>query len=154
MKEKEKLLAYCGLYCGDCAGYTGEIADRAKELIKIIEKYKFELSAKNMFTKELKDYDKFFKKLKFISGLKCPKICRERIVGSTTCNIRKCCIDKGFYACYECDIFETCDKFKALEELHKDSCVKNLKAIKEMGLKNWITNGKRYWFGSDVEDCP
>ncbi|NQV19386.1 MAG: DUF3795 domain-containing protein [Armatimonadetes bacterium] len=154
MKDDSNLLAYCGLYCGDCAGYSGEIADRAKDLENVIEKYKFELTAKSMFSKELKDYDEFLRKLKFISGLKCSEICREREIGSTNCEIRKCCIGKGFYACYECEDFEICEKFKALEELHKDSCAKNLKAIKEIGLKNWITNGKRLWFGSKVDDEP
>ena len=105
-----------------------------------------------MFPHELKDYDEFYMKLKFISGLKCSKICRERETGSTNCEIRKCCIGKGFYACYECVVFETCEKLKALEELHKDSCVKNLRAIKEMGISNWIASGKRLWFGSKVDD--
>jgi len=151
MKEKESLLAYCGLFCADCGGYSGEIAEKAKELINTIKKYKFELTAKNMFAKEIKDYDRFFKKLEFISGLKCPKVCREREIGSTNCEIRKCCIGKEYFACFECEEFETCEKLKVMEELHKDSCIKNLKAIKEMGLENWIENGKRLWFGSEVD---
>ena len=60
MNDNTKLLAYCGLYCGDCAGYSGEIADRAKDLKKVIEKYKFELTAKSMFSQKLKDYDDFY----------------------------------------------------------------------------------------------
>ena len=151
MKEKESLLAYCGPFCADCGGYSGEIAEKAKELIYTIKKYKFELTAKNMFAKEIKDYDHFFKKLEFISGLKCPKVCREREIGSTNCEIRKCCIGKGYFACFECEEFETCEKLKTMEKLHQDSCVENLKAIKEMGLENWIENGKRLWFGSEVD---
>jgi hypothetical protein len=30
--------------------------------------------------------------------------------------------------------------------------VKNLKAIKEMGIEDWIERGVRFWFGSDVDD--
>jgi len=153
MKGKKGLLAYCGLYCGDCAGYIGEIADTAKNLIKVLEKFKFGRTAKCLFSEELKDYDQFCKMLGFMTGLKCPKICRERKDSGTSCKIRKCCRDRGFYACYECGDFETCEKLKSLEELHGDSCVKNLKVIKEMGLEAWTISGKRLWFGSKVDDC-
>jgi len=153
MKGRKGLLAYCGLYCGDCAGYIGKIADTAKNLIKVLEKFKFDRTAKCLFSEELKDYDQFCKMLGFMTGLKCPKICRERKDSGTSCKIRKCCRDRGFYACYECDDFETCEKLKSLEELHGDSCVNNLKAIKEMGLEAWIISGKRLWFGSKVDDC-
>lgn len=27
------MLAYCGIYCGDCLGYTGVIADAAKDFL-------------------------------------------------------------------------------------------------------------------------
>ncbi len=151
MKTSTDLLACCGLYCGDCGGYSGEIAEKAKALIKTIKKFKFELTVKNMFTEQIKDYDEFFKNLEFVSGLKCPQTCRERKIGSTDCKIRECCFGKGFFACYECKIFETCEKLEVMKELYKDSCIQNLQAIKEMGLENWIENGKRLWFGSEMD---
>jgi len=153
MKERKDLLAYCGLYCGDCAGYSGEIATTAKNLMKVLEKHKFNRTAKCLFSEELKDYTEFCEMLGFMTELKCPKICRQREDSSTSCKIRKCCRDRGFYACYECDDFESCEKLRSLEELHGDSCVKNLKAIKEVGLEAWIIKGKRLWFGSEVDDC-
>jgi hypothetical protein len=146
------LLAYCGLYCGDCAGYTGEIADAAKNLITCIKKYKFDRAAKHLFFEQLKEYDKVDEMLTFMAQLKCNKICRERKDDSTSCKIRKCCKEKGYYACYECEVFETCDTPASLSGLHGDSCVKNLKAIKEMGIEDWIERGVRLWFGSDVDD--
>lgn len=149
MSEEKELLAYCGLYCGDCAGYSGEIADAASELQKAFTKYKFERTANSMFSKELEDFDKFCEMLQFMTQLKCSAICRERKDGETKCEIRKCCIDKGYYACHECDDFETCEKL--INDLQNDACVKNLRAIKEMGIENWIKKGKRYWFGSDVD---
>lgn len=147
MKKEKKLLAYCGLYCGDCVDYSGAIADVARNFKKVLEKYKFDRTAKCVFPEELKDYDKFCEMLGFMTGLKCPKTCREREDNSTSYKIRKCYKDKGFYACYECDDLEICDKLKSLEGLHGDSCVKNLEAIKEMGLENWIIEGERLWFG-------
>jgi superfamily II helicase len=152
MKKEKELLAYCGLYCGDCGGYSGEIAESAKNLNRALKKYKFNRTAKSLFSKELKEYDKFSKMLEFMTNMTCPTICRERKDGETTCEIKKCCRKKWFYACYECDIFETCEKLKSLEDLHKDACVKNLKNIKEIGIETWLKTCKRYWFGSEVDD--
>ena len=33
-KKDKNLTAYCGLYCGDCFNYKGEIADLARDLRK------------------------------------------------------------------------------------------------------------------------
>ena len=153
MKKKKDLLAYCGLYCGDCAGYDGEIATAAKTLLKMLEKYKFDQTAKCLFSEELKGYDRFSEVLEFMTDLKCEKICRERKDTGTSCNIRKCCRDQRFYACFECDDLRTCEKLKSLEGLHNDACVKNLEAIKEMGLETWLSKGRRLWFGSTIDDC-
>lgn len=150
--KKKKLLAYCGLYCGDCGGYTGTIADAAANLQKELEDYKFVRTAKHLFSDQLKDYDKFVEMLGFMTTLKCDVFCRNKTDTSTSCQIRKCCREKGYYGCYECDDFEVCEKLESMKDLHQDSCVKNLRAIKEMGLEKWIELGTRYWFGSDVDD--
>jgi hypothetical protein len=153
MENKKELLAYCGFYCGDCLGYTGLLAKRAKSLMTVLEKYRFEQIARSLFPKELKEYDRFHQMLGFMTGLKCPKICRERKEVETSCQVKKCCIDKGFYACYECDDLETCDKLKSLfEGLHYDASVKNLKGIKEMGLEAWIEKGKRHHYWDEIDD--
>ncbi len=151
MKNK-KLLAYCGLYCGDCAGYTGAIAEASDNLETVLKNYQFELTAKHLFSDALKDYDRFVEMLGFMANLKCASVCRERSDKSTSCRIRKCCKEKGYYGCYECDDFEVCEKLESMKDLHRDSCVKNLRAIKEIGLEKWVEMGKRYWFGSDVDD--
>ena len=150
--KKRELLAYCGLYCGDCGGYTGKIADAAINLKKELTDYKFELTARHLFSDALKDYDKFVEMLDLMATLKCQSVCREKTDTSTSCEIRRCCREKGYYACHECEDFEACEKLEALKGLHRDSCVKNLKAIKEMGIEKWIESGKRYWFGSAVDD--
>ena len=43
MSNNEKLIAYCGLYCGDCFGYKGKIAELAKDLRKELRQEKFEI---------------------------------------------------------------------------------------------------------------
>jgi len=144
MKSKKELLAYCGFYCGDCLGHTGVIADATKDFKKVLDKYQFERTAKCIFPDQLKDYDLFYEIIGFMTGLKCPMTCRERQDSDVACEVRKCCVDNGFYACYECDDFEACDILKSLMDgLHYESLLKNLKAIKEMGLEEWITRGKR-----------
>jgi hypothetical protein len=116
MKERKDLLAYCGFYCGDCLGYTGVIADAAKNFMMVLEKYKFDQTAKSVFPENLKDYDRLCEMLGFMTGLKCPTICRERKDSGTSCKVRKCCRERGFYACYECGDFEICEKLKSLHE--------------------------------------
>jgi hypothetical protein len=146
-KNGEELLAYCGFYCGDCLGYTGVIADASKDFKKVLEKYKFERTAECILYDKLKDYDGFFANLVFMTGLKCPFACRGR-KEDVSCRVRRCCINKGFYACSQCDDFEVCGELKALMDgLHYNSIIKNLKSIKAMGLKEWIRKGKRhhYW---------
>jgi hypothetical protein len=148
--EKE-LLAYCGIYCGDCLGYTGVIADAAEDFRSVLEKYDFEKSAKAIFPDQLKDYDKTFDQITFMSGLRCPITCRERKDGNVDCEIRKCCISKSFFACYECNDFEVCEKLKVMEGIHYKAMIKNLKEIKSMGLEEFISKKKahHYW---DKED--
>ena len=149
MKEKKDLLAYCGLYCGDCAGYSGEIADAAQKLKDTTKRYKFHQTAKHLFPKKLKEYDKLEKMVDFMTQLRCPKVCREIKESDVKCKISKCCREKGFFACYECDVFEECDELKTLSGLHGDSHIKNLRAIREMGIDKWISEGKRRWFADD-----
>ena len=154
MREKSHLLAYCGLYCGDCAGYSGDIANAAGDLTKVLERYQFHRTAKHLFPDALKDYDKFQEMLGFMTDLKCAAVCRDREDGETTCEIRKCCRDRGFYACHECDGFETCDKLKRHDALHGDAWLRNLRAIKEMGVEAWVGGGERFWFGDEPVDTP
>ncbi len=153
MKERKDLLAYCGFYCGDCLGYTGVIADSAQNFKEVLEKYKFDRTVKSVFPEKLKDYDSLFEMLEFMTGLKCGKICRERKDSETTCEIRKCCTDKDFFACFECNDFETCENLKSTHGgLHYDSSLMNLNAIREMGLRNWIIQGKRQCYWNEGEE--
>ena len=149
--NKKKLLAYCGLYCGDCGGFSGEITDAAINLKNVLSQYKFHLTAKCLFSEKLKEYDKFLDMLQFMTELKCKTICREEEDREGFCKVRKCCRNKGYFACFECDIYEQCEILRKinLKELYGDSYLKNFQAIKDMGLEKWIKEGKRYWFIDD-----
>jgi len=150
MEQKEKLVAYCGLYCGDCAGYTKDLAKAAKQLKSQIEKYKFHLTVEAMFSEQFNNYEEFVKNLEFMTQLECPTVCTQR--DTTQCKIWHCCREKNYSGCYDCDEFDTCEKIRnALGELFFDACIENLRQIKAMGVREWIEKGRRYWFSCDVE---
>jgi hypothetical protein len=147
MSEGKELLTYCGFYCGDCMGYTGVIADAVARFEAVLDAYKFDRTAKCMFPQELVGFDRFREMLGFMTGLRCPGLCR-REWQAAGCEVRDCCVAKGFYACFECDDLEVCDVLKSLHEgLHYDASMKNLRAVREMGLEAWIAQGERhcYW---------
>jgi hypothetical protein len=151
MDRPPDLLGYCGLYCGDCAGNTGEIADAARSLLTVLERYRFERTAGSLFKSELPDYEGVRKALEFMGGLKCQASCRER---DRPCAIARCAIERGLSGCYECDDFRTCDELAGLEDLHGDACVRNIESIRSMGPEAWVAEGRRLWFGSGVDDRP
>jgi hypothetical protein len=154
VREPKELLGYCGFYCGDCLGYTGVIADAAKSLTEVLEQYRFRRTAECVFPQDLADYDNLCQMLRFMSGLHCPGRCRTPAKDRppSGCAVRICCEEKGFYSCHECEDFETCDTLASLHSrLHTDACLKNLRAIRQVGLDAWLADGKKhhYWDEND-----
>lgn len=137
------LVAYCGLYCGDCHGYTGTIADLARDLRKELRKSRFDKVAEVIPFKEFQHYKECYEALGAMVKLRCKKACRGG-GGPPFCKIRECCLKKGFEGCWECDQIDDCDKLEFLEPVHKDAHTKNLKNIKKLGVDKWMT-GKRFW---------
>lgn len=145
MNETSKnLVAYCGLYCGDCLGYTGEVADLSRDLRKVLRKYKFDKVAETIPFKEFKHYNECYEVLGAMVKIRCKRACRGG-GGPPFCKIRKCCQKNCYEGCWECDKLEDCDKLKFLEPIHKDAHIKNLKNIKRIGIEKWIATGKHYW---------
>jgi len=75
MAKKEDLIGYCGLYCGDCAGYTQTVANLARDLRKELRSYRFDLMADMLatipFFKEFKDYQKCYNLLGTMTKMRC-----------------------------------------------------------------------------------
>ena len=70
MNEKKgdtNLIAFCGLYCGDCQGYAGEIPDLARDLRKELIEIHYDKFASFIstysFGKDFKNYDECYKVL-------------------------------------------------------------------------------------------
>lgn len=63
MTGKLELVAYCGLYCGDCLGYTGVIATAGEAFAVVLDRTQFESTAAWIFPEELAYCDRFRKDL-------------------------------------------------------------------------------------------
>ena len=148
MSGKADLVTYCGIYCGDCLGYTGVIAEATDSFLDVLDKYKFYMTARNVFPKELGDYDRLIDMLLFMSELKCHKTCRERTDEEASCVVRDCCNERGLFSCHECSGFEGCETLgSVLGGLHLGACLQNLREMREIGLEAWLRDGRRhhYW---------
>lgn len=147
MVEKQHL-GYCGLYCGDCLGRTGVIADAARDFLNVLDKYEFEKTAFSVFPSDLANYDDLIDMLMFMENLRCTRFCREIDGGESQCIVRECCVEHGYLVCNSCDEFETCEKLaRTLGGLHLEACKRNLRDINEFGLDVWLSEGKKhhYW---------
>jgi hypothetical protein len=146
--EDTNLIAYCGLYCGDCHGFTGEIPDLARDLRKALREYRYDLFAdfisQYSFGKDYKDYETCYKVLGAMVKFRCKRGCRNG-GGSPFCKIRKCVLKKDLEGCWVCIDFETCKELKFLEPVHGDAHIKNLRTIKKKGKKDFV-KGKTLWY--------
>lgn len=142
-----KLIAYCGLYCGDCHGFNGKIPDLARDLRKELRASRYEKFAGFIstygFGKDFKEYEKCYKVLGAMVKFRCKKGCRNG-GGSPFCKIRKCTQKKEIEGCWLCDEFETCTKVKFLIPVHGDAHLKNLRAIKRKGKEDFLK--KTLWY--------
>ena len=136
-QDKKQLIAYCGLYCGDCFSFQGEIADLARDLRKALRKAKFDRIALGIPFKEFKHYDKCYGALGAMVRLRCKKACRGG-GGNPFCSIRKCCTKKKLDGCWQCDGFSTCRKLMTLSPIHKDKHLKNLRKINRAGVDEFV----------------
>ena len=147
MTKEKDLIAYCGLYCGDCHGFNGKIPDLARDLRKELRASKYEKFAavisKEPFGNALKNYKECYEALGMMVKFRCKKGCKNG-GGPPFCKIRMCCQKKGFDGCWECVEFETCEKLDFLKPVHGDAHLKNLRKIKKVGDNNFL-KGKKYW---------
>ncbi|MEN6386445.1 MAG: DUF3795 domain-containing protein [Phycisphaerales bacterium] len=145
--KKIDLIAYCGLDCGKCPGYTQIPANLAVNLNKELAKGKFDKVAD--FLSKMQGFEGFeyYKQgvelLNSIEKLRC-KGCRKG-GGSPDCKIRICAKQKKYKGCWECEKFESCGNFQALQDFEngKKTYLKNLKKIKKYGLEKFVKNKLR-----------
>lgn len=131
----ERLVAYCGLYCGDCFNYKGEIADLARDLRKKLREENFGVASQGLakYFKAFADYERCYTVLGAMVRLRCKRGCRNG-GGNPGCRPRKCCQQKNITGCWECSEFETCIKLDFLKPIHDDEHLKNLRKLKKSSM--------------------
>lgn len=145
MAKKTELIGYCGLYCHDCPSYTQKVADLAGDLRKQLRRDKFDkyadVIAKAPKLKAFENYKECIELLKAMTTIRC-KGCKAGGWDST-CKIRKCVMKKKLKGCWQCDIFESCETLKVLEDGEMNIHLKNLRQIKRVGPAAFVKSKSR-----------
>lgn len=143
--DEISLVGYCGLYCGDCFNYKGEIADLARDLRKKLRESKFDAVSRGLakYFKDFTNYEQCYQVLGAMVRLRCKRSCKNG-GGNPSCKVRSCCQKKAICGCWECTEYEICTKFGFLKPIHGDAILKNLKVIEEHGVEVFL-KGKRYF---------
>ncbi len=146
--DDRELIAYCGLYCGECSTYKGKIADLARDLRKELRTARFDKTAEFLagfsFFQPFKHYSQGYEMMGALVKMRCKKACRGG-GGPPFCKMRKCCIKKEIEGCWECADFETCEKLDFLTPSHGDAHIKNLRKLKKKGIEEFL-GGKKHWY--------
>lgn len=145
--NNEQLIAYCGLCCFDCHGYQQKIPDLARDLRAELRSSRYEKFASYLstvpFGRGFRHYKECYEVLGSMVRFRCPKGCRKG-GGNPFCAIRKCSVKKKLDGCWECALFEKCEKLDFLKHVHDNGHIKNLNILKKKG-KSVFLNGKRHW---------
>lgn len=153
-KGKQRNIAYCGLYCGDCPWYTGKVADMARDLRKELRIIKFDKLAEFIADYPqfavFKNYPKCYEVLGSLMKARCDTSCQEG-GGPLSCKIRKCCHKRAIKGCWECDEVDKCEKLDYLAPGHGDAHRRNLSIIRRKGMDAFI-EGKKYWFTTNKKE--
>lgn len=141
-----RLIAYCGLYCGDCPRYRGKASRLALDLRQELERSGLTRFARRKSVRRgpFRKFDAFWNLLGIIAGFECPG-CRKAGC-SVTCQIRPCCVRRGLNGCWECIKLAACRESQGLRVVHGKGLVYNLRALKRKGPKGFL-RGQRYWLG-------
>jgi hypothetical protein len=140
-KQHLKMIAYCGLFCGDCLRYKSKITDTARSLLLELEKRKFYdyAQVKAEFDEDFKNYSLLIAMLGKIIKLECKQSCREgRGCVAFECQILKCCVGSQYEGCWECKRLADCDKFDFLKPFHGETPKNNCIDLLNNGFENFI----------------
>ena len=148
MENTSEMVAYCGLYCGECPNHTGRIADLARDLRKELRSFRFEKTAETLsklsFFSMFKDYEQCYSVLGGMVKLRCKNGCRSG-GGNPYCKIRKCCQKKKIEGCWLCAEFKKCNKLDELNANHGIAHIRNLRTIEKKGVDGFL-DGKKHWY--------
>jgi len=139
-KQIIEMTAYCGLFCSDCVRYRSKLTDSARLLLAELEERKFHHYAevKMKFDNVFENYPVFIDVLKKIVELECKQSCRKGGGCSAfDCPILKCCIEKQYEGCWECEQLKYCNKFDFLKPFHGETPRSNCIDLLNSGFDNF-----------------
>lgn len=137
--ELWRLVAYCGLYCGECGTYRGKFFRMlAEELKELIEAYDHPDWVPKFGGIDF-DYEEFLKGLKYYTKLEsgcfnenpCKEGCQV-----PRCKIKPCAKERGVEVCFECKDFP-CKNFSRFLENHPDH-IKEYEEFMRLGRNEWL----------------
>ena len=151
----ERLIAYCGLYCGDCPGYKGTIANLARDLRKELEagassRTWRRSSADIPFFKALRAFRSAAQVLKTLPKLQLQEDLpgQRRAAGLRDSHVQS---RQGFDGCWQCGTFKTCTKLDFLRGRPRRRPPPQPEQDQRDGAAAFL-QGKRYWRTDAV--CP
>lgn len=132
------LVGCCGIYCGACFAYRGEIPLKARELKELLNKERFHKIAVPFDW--VGDYREFRRWLGFLARMKCDGCGAGG--GNPFCQIRRCCRKRGYISCAECSEMP-CKKLDWITKRYRKWNLKNLYEIRDLGYKSWMERAER-----------
>jgi len=103
-------------------------------------------AVKSAAVKELEHYNECIQVLDTIAKLGCDTPCKAGGEGCLQpCEVKSCVKSKNLDGCWECDMFETCDRFEFLSPVHSDAPRGNLRKIKKHGLEGWAKYREKFY---------
>lgn len=109
------MIAYCGINCLKCKSYLATQSRNPEELVKVAEElariYQAEVTPEYVIC----------------DGCRVDK--RHSYFCKNSCKMRKCCIERKYNSCIECDEFP-CPELKS-ELDHNPEAIENLEKLKQ-----------------------
>ena len=137
--ELWRLVAYCGLNCGECGTYKGKFFRMlARELKELIEAHDHRDWVSKFGGIDF-DYEEFLKGLTYYTKLESGCFNENPCKGGCQvpgCMIKPCAKERGVEICFECDEFP-CKHFSRFLERHPD-IIKESEDFKRLGKDEWL----------------
>lgn len=141
-------IAYCGLFCGDCIIRNRKIGVLSGKLLETMQTSNFKKLAAGL-PKVIPEFEPL-KNLQFLKHaltammkLDCINLCKKG-GGSAACQIRKCCREKRFEGCWDCDNFADCKTLAWLNPVHAGANIQNIERIRKIGMELFL-KGPKCW---------
>jgi hypothetical protein len=146
-REAVGLVAYCGLYCGDCFWYSGGVAELARRTEREIVVSGFDRFARYITRhrtgRAYREFPAFRRVLATIAKKGCTRPCRKGGC-DPDCAIRRCCKARKLDGCWQCDRVAVCPGIAELRPIHGAGALRNLRLLARNGPAAFA-RGRRWW---------